>query len=559
MSAAPPTPTTERHLRVPTRLGELHVRLIGDGPTAVLWPSMFVDGSTWDRIVLLLPGRLLVVVDGPGLGRSESLRRSSTIAAAAGAALDLLTGLRERGLIDGPMDWVGNAFGGHVGYELAVMPGVLRSLVAVSAPLEPIPSGVRRQIAVLRPVLRMLGPIGPVRDAVVSAMLTEASAADPEIRHTVTASLARPTRASMSLAVRSFILNRIDVTALLPTMDLPALFVAGDDRGDWAPQHARRAAAQAPRATAVTVAGSRTLVPLEQPAALPPRSASSGRNWTVGSSTGHDEPSRRGDAGRPDPGGTRRGQHLPRVPGVGRGTGHHALPDPGRGGRRDRLRREPDPRHPDRLRARAWSRVAAHFAALAHHRRSYYTAPIKALVSEKFFALCEIFGAVNVGMVTGDASINPDAPIVCATAEIVANIALRGGAGRRHRPGRDGRVPLLLRPGPRLGVAGADHRTAAGAVRADVGHARRRHVLPGRPDPPHRPVHRAGGERGTSCAAGVLLRADADRRHHQGPGRRPTRHRCTSSTSPRRPRWNVPRRCSARRWPPGRRRTASPR
>lgn len=72
--------------------------------------------------------------------------------------------------------------------------------------------------------------------------------------------------------------------------------------------------------------------------------------------------------------------------------------------------------------------VAAHATALAHGGRSYYTAPIKALVSEKFFALVEIFGAVNVGMVTGDSSVNPDAPIVCCTAEILANLALRRGA-----------------------------------------------------------------------------------------------------------------------------------
>ncbi len=71
--------------------------------------------------------------------------------------------------------------------------------------------------------------------------------------------------------------------------------------------------------------------------------------------------------------------------------------------------------------------TGAHFAALANGTRSYYTAPIKALVSEKFFALCDIFGAHNVGMVTGDAAVNADAPIVCCTAEILANIALREG------------------------------------------------------------------------------------------------------------------------------------
>jgi superfamily II RNA helicase len=72
--------------------------------------------------------------------------------------------------------------------------------------------------------------------------------------------------------------------------------------------------------------------------------------------------------------------------------------------------------------------TGAHFAALADNRTTFYTAPIKALVSEKFFALCAIFGAQNVGMLTGDASVNADAPIICCTAEILANLALREGA-----------------------------------------------------------------------------------------------------------------------------------
>ena len=74
---------------------------------------------------------------------------------------------------------------------------------------------------------------------------------------------------------------------------------------------------------------------------------------------------------------------------------------------------------------------AAHFIALARGQRTFYTAPIKALVSEKFFSLCEIFGAENVGMMTGDATVNGSAPIIAATAEIVANIALREGENAR--------------------------------------------------------------------------------------------------------------------------------
>jgi len=68
---------------------------------------------------------------------------------------------------------------------------------------------------------------------------------------------------------------------------------------------------------------------------------------------------------------------------------------------------------------------ALHFKAMSEQAVSYYTCPIKALVNEKFFALCEIFGPENVGMLTGDASINRDAPIICCTAEVLANVALR--------------------------------------------------------------------------------------------------------------------------------------
>jgi len=72
--------------------------------------------------------------------------------------------------------------------------------------------------------------------------------------------------------------------------------------------------------------------------------------------------------------------------------------------------------------------AGAHFAALARDEVTFYTAPIKALVSEKFFDLIAMFGSENVGMMTGDASVNADAPIICCTAEVLASIALRDGA-----------------------------------------------------------------------------------------------------------------------------------
>ncbi|MEL6341821.1 MAG: DUF3516 domain-containing protein [Myxococcota bacterium] len=108
--------------------------------------------------------------------------------------------------------------------------------------------------------------------------------------------------------------------------------------------------------------------------------------------------------------------------------------------------------------------LAMHFWALARARKSIYTAPIKALVSEKFFSLCRTFGAEEVGMMTGDGSINRGAPIICCTAEVLAQMALQEGEhtpyqavimdefhyyGDRDR-GRAWQIPLLTMPQSRF-------------------------------------------------------------------------------------------------------------
>ncbi len=108
--------------------------------------------------------------------------------------------------------------------------------------------------------------------------------------------------------------------------------------------------------------------------------------------------------------------------------------------------------------------AAFHFRALCAGQRSVYTCPIKALVNEKFLSLCRDFGPENVGMMTGDASVNPQAPILCCTAEILANIALHRGAESDIRAvimdefhyysdaerGYAWQVPLLTMPGARF-------------------------------------------------------------------------------------------------------------
>lgn len=108
--------------------------------------------------------------------------------------------------------------------------------------------------------------------------------------------------------------------------------------------------------------------------------------------------------------------------------------------------------------------AAFHFQKLCAGERSVYTCPIKALVNEKFLALCRDFGPEHVGMMTGDASVNPGAPILCCTAEILANIALAQGERADFRAvildefhyysdperGTAWQVPLLTLPGARF-------------------------------------------------------------------------------------------------------------
>ncbi len=107
---------------------------------------------------------------------------------------------------------------------------------------------------------------------------------------------------------------------------------------------------------------------------------------------------------------------------------------------------------------------AMQFKSLCQGRRSYYTVPIKALANEKFLSLCYVFGPENVGMITGDATVNHDAPIICCTAEILANIALRDGANASvddvimdefhyysdHSRGAAWQIPLLTLPRARF-------------------------------------------------------------------------------------------------------------
>lgn len=182
---------------------------------------------------------------------------------AADAASDLITSLHS-----GPVDWVGNAWGGHIGIELAaVHPGQIRSLVAISSPTDPNSAALIRQIRMLIPIFRLLGPVRPIRGAIMQGLLTDASRHDRQLVRIVSDGISHSARSSYINSIHSFVLNRSDISELLPRITCPALFITGDDRAEWSPEKLAAAAALTVGASTAVIHGARTLVPLEQPEA----------------------------------------------------------------------------------------------------------------------------------------------------------------------------------------------------------------------------------------------------------------------------------------------------
>jgi pimeloyl-ACP methyl ester carboxylesterase len=251
----------------PTRLGRLHVRVTGTGPPVVLWHSMFVDSSSWDRVLSeLAAARTVHLVDAPSCGSSDPLSEAADISACADAAVELLEEMQRRWGF-GSVDWVGNAWGGHVGMEVAARrPDLISTLVAISAPTHPIDEALRRKVRMLLPLYRLVGLRGPVRSAIEETIFTDHSRAhDPEAVQVLRDAIGRAGRRATILAIETAILNRTDLNWAAQALTCPTLFVTTDDRGEWTPEEARAVVATMVDAREVTVSGARVIPALEQP------------------------------------------------------------------------------------------------------------------------------------------------------------------------------------------------------------------------------------------------------------------------------------------------------
>ena len=152
--------------------------------------------------------------------------------------------------------------------------------------------------------------------------------------------------------------------------------------------------------------------------------------------------------------------------------------------------------------------AALQFKALVQGKRSVYTCPIKALVNEKWMALCREFGPDNVGLSTGDATVNRDAPMLCCTAEILANIALREGPQANVQEVIMDEFHYYADREQRRSLAGAPAHSAPGPLPVDVGHAWRHDVFRAGADPPQWPPHGHRPVQGPAGAAGLRLFGD---------------------------------------------------
>jgi pimeloyl-ACP methyl ester carboxylesterase len=248
-----------------TSLGRVRARVVGDGPIALLWHGMFVDGRSWDPVMPHLSARRrLVVLDAPGYGTSDALTRLSSVEECAEVAAQIVAQLPGTGRVD----WLGTAWGGHVGMAAAALfPRLFRSLVAISSPVEPIDPVFRKKLIVANAVLAQLGPIAHLRHAIYDAQLTKSHQRVAAMTAVIDSALASAPRQAIARTVTSFIVNRTDATHRLPRIEAPTLLIAGDDRGEWSPEIMDAAARRIPHARTAVVSEARTLVQVEQPGA----------------------------------------------------------------------------------------------------------------------------------------------------------------------------------------------------------------------------------------------------------------------------------------------------
>ena len=252
---------------IDTVVGRLKVRTVGTGAPAVLWHSLFADERSWERVAAeLAQDRLLVLITGPGHGESSDPHRRYDLLQCARAAEEVLDALG----VEEPVDWVGNAWGGHVGLRFATAhPRRIRSLVTIGTPVQALATAERVRTRVLLLAHRLLGPTEFLVGAVVETLLSPSTRqSDPEAVALVRRSFVEADPRRLRNAVVSISLRREDLAALLPRITIPTLMITGEQHSGWTPAQAAAVITAMPAGRTAVVADAAYLVPFEQPDAV---------------------------------------------------------------------------------------------------------------------------------------------------------------------------------------------------------------------------------------------------------------------------------------------------
>jgi pimeloyl-ACP methyl ester carboxylesterase len=255
----------DERMRIPTRVGPLAVRVRGEGPPAVLWHSLFVDERSWGRVEDdLARDRRLVIITGPGHGTSGDPGHRYSLDDCAAAADEVLAALA----IDGPVDWVGNAWGGHVGIVFAATrPERCRTLVTLGTPIQAYTRSEQLLFRVLLAVYRVAGMIGYLSSGIVEALLSPRTRAnDAEAVALVLDCLRAMERRALANAMLSISLGRPDLTPRLGAVECPTVFVTGADHSGWTPEQAEAKCRLLAEGSVAVVPDTAYLTPLEAPA-----------------------------------------------------------------------------------------------------------------------------------------------------------------------------------------------------------------------------------------------------------------------------------------------------
>lgn len=255
----------DRH-RIPTRVGALAVRVRGEGPPAVLWHSLFVDDRSWGRVEDgLASDRRLVIITGPGHGASSDPRHRYSLDECAAAAGEVLAALD----IGEPVDWVGNAWGGHVGIVFAATwPDRCRTLVTFGTPVQAYGRSERLLFRLLLGVYRVTGMVDFISSRIRDTLLSPRTLSnDPEAVALVLDSLRTMDRRALANAMVSISLERPDLTQRLPSIRCATVFVTGADHPEWTGDQAEAASRMLAMGSAAVVPDTAYLIPLEAPGA----------------------------------------------------------------------------------------------------------------------------------------------------------------------------------------------------------------------------------------------------------------------------------------------------